>query len=87
MIEKMMNDIENIIVEDEFIIIITTGGDRRTIRIDNVNTTHKQYVVNILSMADSLVDEIKPDITDGTSDSIWPSDDYGDVDYNGDDVW
>ena len=58
----MLSDISNIIIEDEFIIIVTTDGDKHTISIDNDNSVHKGYVDNIISMAISLVDDTNPDI-------------------------
>tara|TARA_B100001564_G_C20571088_1_gene638369 strand:+ start:833 stop:1093 length:261 start_codon:yes stop_codon:yes gene_type:complete len=58
----MLSDISNIIIEDEFIIIVTTDGDKHTISIDNDNSVHKGYVDNIISMAISLVDDTNPDM-------------------------
>ena len=77
----MVNEIENIIVEDEFIVIITTGGDRRTIRIDNDDSTLREWVHTLLSTVDSIINETQPDIMGGISndDNPW-QDDYGDVD-------
>jgi hypothetical protein len=57
----MQSEISNIIIEDEFIIIVTLDGDKRTIPIDNDNDTHKSFVQNIILMALSLVDETNPD--------------------------
>lgn len=57
----MQSEISNIIIEDEFIIIVTLDGDKHTISIDNDNDTHKAFVQNIISMALSLVDETNPD--------------------------
>tara|TARA_B110000495_G_C22783254_1_gene458027 strand:+ start:201 stop:455 length:255 start_codon:yes stop_codon:yes gene_type:complete len=57
----MHSEISNIIIEDEFIIIVTLDGDKHTIAIDNDNDTHKTFVDNILSMATSLVNETEPD--------------------------
>lgn len=78
---EMMNEIENIIVEDEFIVIITTGGDRRTIRIDNEDSTLREWVHTLLSTVESIINETQPDIMGGISDddNLW-QDDYGDVD-------
>ena len=36
----MHSEISNIIIEDEFIIIVTLDGDKHTIAIDNDNDTH-----------------------------------------------
>jgi len=58
----MLSDISNIIIEDEFIIIVTLDGDKHTIAIDNDNSVHKGYVDNIISMAISLVDDTNPDM-------------------------
>ena len=58
----MLSDISNIIIEDEFIIIVTTDGDKHTISIDNDNSVHKGYVDNIISMAISLVHDTNPDM-------------------------
>ena len=58
----MLSDISNIIIEDEFIIIITTDGDKHTIAIDNDNPSHKAWVDNIIAMAISLVDDTNPDM-------------------------
>tara|TARA_B100001057_G_C22454596_1_gene796411 strand:- start:378 stop:638 length:261 start_codon:yes stop_codon:yes gene_type:complete len=58
----MLSDISNIIIEDEFIIIVTTDGDKHTISIDSDNLVHKGYVDNIISMAISLVDDTNPDM-------------------------
>ena len=58
----MLSDISNIIIEDEFIIIVTSDGDKHTIAIDNDNSVHKGYVDNIISMAISLVDDTNPDM-------------------------
>lgn len=57
----MLSDISNIIIEDEFIIIVTTDGDKHTIAIDNDNETHKTFIDNIISMATSLVSETDSD--------------------------
>ena len=57
----MHSEISNIIIEDEFIIIVTLDGDKHTIAIDNDNDTHKTFIDNILSMATSLVNETEPD--------------------------
>jgi len=57
----MQSEISNIIIEDEFIIIVTLDGDKHTISIDNDNETHKAFAQNIISMAISLVDETNPD--------------------------
>ena len=54
--------LSNIIIEDEFLIIVTTSGDKHTIAIDNQNWAHKQLVDNIISMAISLVDDTNPDM-------------------------
>ena len=78
---EMVNEIENIIVEDEFIVIITNGGDRRTIRIDNDDSTLREWVHTLLSTAESIINETQPDIMGGISDDDNPwQDDYGDVD-------
>lgn len=76
-----MNEIENILVDDEFIIIITSDGKKRTLRIDNHNPIHRSWIDNILSMAISLVNETEEDIMGDTfnEDNPW-RDDYGDVD-------
>tara|TARA_B100000927_G_scaffold256503_1_gene223868 strand:+ start:470 stop:730 length:261 start_codon:yes stop_codon:yes gene_type:complete len=58
----MLSDISNIIIEDEFIVIVTADGDKHTISIDNDNSVHKGYVDNIISMAISLVDDTNPDM-------------------------
>ena len=58
----MLSDISNIIIEDEFIIIVTTDGDKHTIAIDNDNLTHKDWVDNIITTATSLVDDTNPDM-------------------------
>lgn len=57
----MQSEISNIIIEDEFIIIVTLDGDKHTISIDNDNETHKAFVQNIISMALSLASETEPD--------------------------
>ena len=57
----MLSEISNIIIEDEFIIVVTLDGDKHTIAIDNDNETHKAFVDNIISMATSLVSETNPD--------------------------
>ena len=57
----MLSEISNIIIEDEFIIIVTLDGDKHTIAIDNDNQTHKVFIDNIISMATSLVSETEPD--------------------------
>lgn len=57
----MQSEISNIIIEDEFIIIVTLDGDKHTILIDNDNQTHKTFVQNIISMALSLVSETESD--------------------------
>ena len=57
----MLSDISNIIIEDEFIIIVTTDGDKHTIAIDNDNLVHKGYVDNIISMGITLVNDTNPD--------------------------
>ena len=54
--------LSNIIIEDEFLIIVTTSCDKYKIAIDNQNWAHKQLVDNIISMAISLVDETNPDL-------------------------
>lgn len=78
---EMVNEIENIIVEDEFIVIITNGGDRRTIRIDNEDSIRREWVHTLLSTAESIINETQPDIMGGISDDDDPwQDDYGDVD-------
>ena len=78
---EMVNEIENIIVEDEFIVIITTGGDRRTIKIDNEDSTRREWVHTLLSTVESIINETQPDIMGGISDDDNPwQDDYGDVD-------
>ena len=81
----MLSDISNIIIEDEFIIIVTLDGDKHTIAIDNDNQTHRTFIDNIISMATSLVSETEPDKdmdTDGLyspeSPTYWG--DYGDDD-------
>ena len=82
----MLSDISNIIIEDEFIIIVTTDGDKHTISIDNDNSVHKGYVDNIISMAISLVDDTNPDMdmdngfTNGYSDRDRDGWDYIDGD-------
>ena len=58
----MLSDISNIIIEDEFTVIITTDGDKHTIAIDNENPQHKAWADNIISMAISLVDDTNPDM-------------------------
>ena len=57
----MLSEISNIIIEDEFIIIVTLDGDKHTIAIDNDNQTHKTFVDNIISMSTSLVNETDAD--------------------------
>ena len=57
----MQSEISNIIIEDEFIIIVTLDGDKHTVAIDNDNQTHKTFIDNIISMATSLVSETEPD--------------------------
>jgi len=57
-----MTDIENIIIEDEFIIIVTSVGSKHTLPIDNDNPNHKVFIDNIISMAISLVDETDEDV-------------------------
>jgi hypothetical protein len=81
----MLSEISNIIIEDEFIIIVTLDGDKHTIAIDNDNQTHRTFIDNIISMATSLVSETEPDKdmdTDGLyspeSPTYWG--DYGDDD-------
>ena len=81
----MQSEISNIIIEDEFIIIVTLDGDKHTISIDNDNQTHKAFVQNIISMGLSLLSETNPDSdmdTDGLyspeSPTYWG--DYGDDD-------
>ena len=46
----MLSDISNIIVENEFIVIVTSDGDKHTMFIDNENPQHKDWVDNIISM-------------------------------------
>jgi hypothetical protein len=76
-----MSEIENILVDDEFIIIITSDGKKRTLRIDNHNPNHRSWIENILSMAISLVNETNEDVMDNTfnDNNSW-QDDFGDVD-------
>ena len=83
----MLSDISNIIIEDEFIIIITTEGDKHTIAIDNDNLTHKGWVDNIISMAISLVDDTNPDMDSGYSNgySDRDTDGWGYIDGDDDD--
>ena len=50
----MLSEISNIIIEDEFIIIVTLDGDKHTIAIDNDNQTHKAFIDNIISFAESI---------------------------------
>ena len=78
-----MTDIENIIIEDEYIVIITSAGCKHTIEIDNKNPSHKAFVENIISMAISLVDETDEDIADdeytnSNTPNFWG--DYSDTD-------
>ena len=65
-----MTDIENIIIEDEYIVIITSTGCKHTIEIDNKNPSHKAFVENIISMAISLefTNSDTPDFWGGYSD-------------------
>ena len=86
-----MYEIENIIIDDDQIIIITTDGNKRTLKTDNVNRTHRDLIHNIILAAESLVSSTEVDITDdadfnNTSWSGW-GDDYGDVDDTDDDIW
>ena len=76
-----MSEIENILVDDEFIIIITSDGKKRTLRIVNHNPNHRSWIENILSMAISLVNETNEDVMDNTfnDNNSW-QDDFGDVD-------
>ena len=70
----LKSEISNIIIEDEFIIIVTLEGDKHTIALDNDNQTHKTFVDNIISMATSLVSETKPD-TDMDTGGMYLQDD------------
>ena len=82
----MLSDISNIIVENEFIVIVTSDGDKHTIAIDNENPQHKVWVDSIISMAISLVDDTNPDMdmdngfTNGYSDRDRDGWDYIDGD-------
>ena len=82
----MLSDISNIIVENEFIVIVTSDGDKHTMSIDNENPQHKDWVENIISMGISLVDDTNPDMdmdngfTNGYSDRDRDGWDYIDGD-------
>tara|TARA_B110000444_G_scaffold155234_1_gene145286 strand:+ start:437 stop:706 length:270 start_codon:yes stop_codon:yes gene_type:complete len=87
---NQMNEIENIIVEEDFIIIITSDGSKRTIDIDNTNPIHKAFVDNIISMATSLVDDTNEDIIgDNFSNNDTPDNwgDFGKEDNDEEDMW
>ena len=74
----MLSDISNIIIEDEFIIIVTTDGDKHTIAIDNDNPVHKGYIDNIISMGITLVNDTNPDTDMDMEMDAWG--DYSDDD-------
>lgn len=81
-----MSEVENILIEDDVIIIITSDGLKRTLPINNQNEIHKAWISNIISMAESLVYESTEDALDSADfDNPW-ADDYGDVD-DFDDDW
>lgn len=84
---KKMNEVQNILIEDDVIIIITTDGNRRTLPIKTNNEVHRTWISNIIAMAESLVMETDEDITEGlnwTGENPW-QDNYGDVDDLDDD--
>lgn len=82
-----MTDIENIIIEDEYIVIITSTGCKHTIEIDNKNPSHKAFVENIISMAISLVDETDEDISDGEFTNSDTPDFWGDYSDEEEEDW
>ena len=85
--KKKMSEVENILIEEDTIVIITSDGNRRTLPINNQNQVHRTWISNIMAMAESLVMETNEDILDGTTwtgENPW-QDDYGDVDDLDDD--
>lgn len=83
----MLSEISNIIIEDEFLIIVTSNGSKHTIAIDNDNPTHKSFAENIISMAISLVDETDEDVMDGLYSNTDSSDYWGNFADEDEDEW
>tara|TARA_B100000780_G_C20807576_1_gene320822 strand:+ start:258 stop:503 length:246 start_codon:yes stop_codon:yes gene_type:complete len=80
----MLSDISNIIIEDEFIIIVTSVGSKHTIPIDNDNPTHKTFIDNMISIATSLVEETKEDVD---MDAEFEPNHWGDYKDDEEDEW
>lgn len=86
-----MYEIENIIIDDDRMIIITADGNKRTLKNDSENQMHRDLIHAIILAAESLVAGTEVDISDDDdfNSSSWSDwhDDYGDVDDTDDDIW